>query len=37
MGLGARDGHPAGLERLSQRLQGGTIEFRNYVADAPNR
>lgn len=35
MRIGARDAHPAGLERLAQRLERRARELRYYVGDAP--
>src|SRR3546814_16780087 len=33
MGVGARHHHAPGLDRLAQRLQGGTLEFRQLVEE----
>jgi hypothetical protein len=35
MTVGAGDADPAGFERLTQRLQRGAIELRNYVGVSP--
>src|SRR5437763_13111483 len=37
MAVGARDADATGFERLAQRLEGGTVELRNYVADSPSQ
>jgi hypothetical protein len=36
MGIGARDADRPRLQRLAQRIEHGTLEFRHYVANAPS-